>query len=239
MTKVAEAHNPRRQRYLLLSALILSSALSVTLSVARIWYSDTRHYTFLNWNLILAWAPLALAFWLWRLDQRRGRRRLLMMTLVFFGWLLFLPNSPYIVSDLIHLNQRDNVPLWYDAMMLFSYAWNGLILGFVSLWIVQQLATRWFGQLAGWVLVLLTLTATGFGIYLGRFGRWNSWDVLVDPFGLLRQVLSYALHPLDQPRAVGVTLLFGGFLIIAYLTVTLLPGALTKSVTAERNADNR
>jgi uncharacterized membrane protein len=222
----AGSHNGRRQRYLLLAALLLSSALSVTLQLARIWYSDTIHYIFLNWNLLLAWAPLVLAFLLWQLERRRGRRRLLMMTLVFIGWLLFLPNSPYIVSDFVHLTPRDNVPLWYDMVMLFSYAWNGLILGFVSLWIVQQMAARWFGQLAGWVLVTLTLTAAGFGIYLGRFGRWNSWDVLVDPFGLLRQVLGYALNPLDHPRTVGVTLLFAGFLTVAYLTLTLLPAAL-------------
>lgn len=220
----AESHEAQRQRFLLLAVLILSSALSVTLWVARAWYSDTRYYRFLNWNLLLAWAPLALAFLLWRLDRRGGGR--LLMPLVFGSWLLFLPNSPYLMSDLIHLDPRDNVPLWYDAIMLFSYAWNGLILGFISLWIVQQLATRWFGRLAGWVLVALTLTATGFGIYLGRFQRWNSWDVLVDPLGMVKQVLVYMLNPLDYPRTVGVTLLFGGFLMVAYLTLTLLPAAL-------------
>ena len=230
MTPVIQIRPLQRQRYLLLSVLMLSSALSILLSLARIWYSDTRHYLFLNWNLVLAWMPLWLAFLLWRLDRRRdrrGRRRLLMMTLVFVGWLLFLPNSPYIVSDLMHLNPRDNVPLWYDAIMLFSFAWNGLILGFVSLWIVQQLAARWFGPVVGWVLVMLTLTATGFGIYLGRFGRWNSWDVLIDPLGLIKQVMEYLLNPFDYPRTVGVTLLFGGFLFVAYLTLTLLPSALS------------
>ena len=226
MIRVTETHPPQKQRYLLLFVLMLSSALSIVLSLARVWYSDTRSYLFLNWNLLLAWAPLLLAFLLWRLDRRRGRRRLLMMTLVFVGWLLFLPNSPYIVSDLMHLSQREGVPLWYDAIMLFSFAWNGLILGFVSLWIVQQVATRWFGHLAGWVLVLVTLTATGFGIYLGRFQRWNSWDVLVDPLGMFKQWLIYLLNPRDDPRTVGVTLLFGGFLTIAYLTLTLLPAAL-------------
>lgn len=234
MTPVIQIRPLQRQRYLLLSVLMLSSALSILLSLARIWYSDTRHYLFLNWNLVLAWMPLWLAFLLWRLDRRRdrrGRRRLLMMTLVFVGWLLFLPNSPYIVSDLMHLNPRDNVPLWYDAIMLFSFAWNGLILGFVSLWIVQQLAARWFGPVVGWVLVMLTLTATGFGIYLGRFGRWNSWDVLIDPLGLIKQVMEYLLNPFDYPRTVGVTLLFGGFLFVAYLTLTLLPAALRAEKT--------
>ena len=231
MTPVIQIRPLQRQRYLLLSVLMLSSALSILLSLARIWYSDTRHYLFLNWNLVLAWMPLWLAFLLWRLDRRRGRRRLLMMTLVFVGWLLFLPNSPYIVSDLMHLNPRDNVPLWYDAIMLFSFAWNGLILGFVSLWIVQQLAARWFGPVVGWVLVMLTLGATGFGIYLGRFGRWNSWDVLVDPLGLIKQVMEYLLNPFDYPRTLGVTLLFGGFLFVAYLTLTLLPSALRAEKT--------
>lgn len=226
MTPVTPSPLSQHRHMLLLSVLMLSSVLSIVLSLARIWYSGSRHYMFLNWNLLLAWAPLALALLLWRLDRRRGRRRLLLMTLVFMGWLLFLPNSPYIVSDLMHLRQLGNAPLWYDAIMVFSFAWNGLILGFVSLWIVQQVATRRLGRLAGWVLVLMTLTATGFGIYLGRFGRWNSWDVLVDPLGLVGQVLIYAINPFDYPRTLGVTLLFGSFLFIAYLTVTLLPAAL-------------
>jgi uncharacterized membrane protein len=134
------------------------------------------------------------------------------------------------VSDLMHISPRDNVPLWYDAMMIFSFAWNGLMLGFVSLWIVQQLTARWFGRMASWLLVATTLAATGFGIYLGRFQRWNSWDVLVDPLGMARQVLVYALNPFDHPRTLGVTLLFGAFLTVAYLTVTLLPAALGKSL---------
>ncbi len=229
MVQVRTPTNPllllRRQRLLLFAVLLLSSALSVTLSLLRIWYSDTRHYAFLNWNLILAWAPLALAFVLWRLDRRRNRRPLL-MALLFGSWLLFFPNSPYLVSDLIHINARDNVPLWYDAMMIFTYAWNGLILGFVSLWIIQQMTARRLGWFASWIFVTLTLAATGFGIYLGRFQRWNSWDVLVDPLGIVKQVLQYLFNPFDYPRTIGVTLLFGGFLIVAYLTLTLLPLAL-------------
>jgi uncharacterized membrane protein len=186
---------------------------------------------FLNWNLLLAWAPLSLAYMLWRLDHGRGRKPRLLMLLVFGSWLLFFPNSPYIVSDLIHINPRDNVPLWYDAIMIFSFAWNGLMLGFVSLWIVQQLTARWFSRPVSWLFVTATLMATGFGIYLGRFQRWNSWDVLVDPLGMAKQVLIYASNPFDYPRTLGVTLLFGGFLTVAYLTVTLLAAAMSKSVT--------
>jgi uncharacterized membrane protein len=230
MAQMNEPRDPLLQpRLLLLLMLAVSSALSVTLSILRIWYSGARNYGFLNWNLMLAWVPLALAFMLWHLDRRPGRKPRVLMVIVFCAWLLFLPNSPYIVSDLMHIKARNNVPVWYDTIMIFSFAWNGLMLGFVSLWVVQQLTERWFGRPISWLFVTITLTATGFGIYLGRFQRWNSWDVLVDPLGMARQVLIYALNPFDYPRTVGVTLLFGGFLTIAYLTVTLLPAAMSKS----------
>ena len=237
MAQVTEPRNPLLQpRLLLLLMLALSSALSVTLSILRIWYSGSRSYIFLNWNLMLAWVPLALAFLLWHLDRKQGYRPRLLMLLVFCSWFLFFPNSPYIVSDLMHIAPRHNVPVWYDTMMIFSFAWNGLILGFVSLWIVQQLAARWFGGVFSWLFAAVVLTATGFGIYLGRFLCWNSWDVLVDPLGMARQVLTYVLNPLDYPRTIAVTLLFGGFLTIAYLTVILVPTVLRKSL-ADGRAD--
>jgi uncharacterized membrane protein len=239
---MAQVNEPRipplPPRLLLLLMLALSSALSVTLSILRIWYSGTRYYIFLNWNLMLAWVPLALAFMLWRLDRKSGHRPRLLMLVVFCSWFLFFPNSPYLVSDLMHITSRNNVPVWYDTLMIFSFAWNGLILGFVSLWIVQQLAARWFGAAFSWLFAAVVLTATGFGIYLGRFQRWNSWDVLVDPLGMAKQVLVYALNPLDYPRTLGVTLLFGGFLTIAYLTAILLPSALSKSL-ADGQATSR
>jgi uncharacterized membrane protein len=218
-------NEPLQRRWLLLSVLGLSSALSTVLSAFRIWYSDAFVYLFLNWNLLLAWVPLGLALLLWRLD-RRSRRPKLIMLAVFAGWFLFFPNSPYIVSDLIHLSPRNNVPLWFDTIMIFSFAWNGLILGFLSLWLVQQLMTGWLGRAASWLLVAGTLGATGFGIYLGRFQRWNSWDILVDPIGLLRDVAIQIANPFDYPRTLGVTILFAGFLMVAYLTLTLLPAAL-------------
>ena len=205
--------------------LAVSCALSAVLWLFRVLYSHTFVYFFLNWNLLLAWIPLGLAVVMVRLNRRTPRPRLVLLLLL-GGWLLFFPNSPYIVSDLMHLAPRSRVPLWYDALMLFSFAWNGLILGFVSLWLVQQMVSGWFGRMAGWLMVGFTLAATGFGIYLGRFQRWNSWDILADPYGLLHAVVKPVLDPLAHPRTIGVTLLFGSFLLVAYLTVTLLPSLL-------------
>ena len=206
----------------LLAILAVSSALSMSLWLARAWYTDSRTFFFLNWNLFLAWIPLGLALLLWRV-QRRALHRWLMSPAIWAAWLLFFPNAPYILSDLMHLGARPPAPLWFDAVMLFSFAWNGLLLGFLSLWLVQQAVAGWFGRAAGWLMAASALAAAGFGIYLGRFLRWNSWDLLVDPRGLAGDILGRVANPLAHPQTLAVTLLFGAFLLVAYLTVTLTP----------------
>ncbi|MBW7881994.1 MAG: DUF1361 domain-containing protein [Caldilineaceae bacterium] len=212
---------PSPMPWMLLSTLAMSSAMSVSIYLARVWYADTTRFFFLNWNLLLAWIPLALALAM-SYPSRQSRRPGITHLALFGLWLLFFPNAPYIVSDLMHLGVRDRVPLWYDTILLFSYAWNGLVLGFASLWLVQGLVTAWYGRIAGWCVVLATLFAGGFGIYLGRFQRWNSWDVLVDPIGIARELLFQFVTPFDHPRAVVVTLLFAGFLTMAYCTMHFL-----------------
>lgn len=223
---------PFQHYWTVMLILGLSSAMSVALSLFRITYSGEVSYYFMNWNLLLAWIPLFMALALWRVD-RRLQRSLLTAGLLFIGWFLFFPNAPYIVSDFVHFSARDGIPRWFDLVMIFSFAWNGLILGFLSLWIVQRLVEKRLGHAAGWLLVVLTLAATGFGIYLGRFLRWNSWDLFVHPHRVLHDVLALLVHPAALPRTIGVTLLFAGFLTVAYLTIALLPAALRSEQTPQ------
>ncbi len=204
----------------LVGALVASSAISVALLAVRIAYSGSMFYQFLTWNLALAWTPFLFALALWWTSERAGYRVVSMGLLA--TWLLFFPNAPYIVTDLIHLRIRTGVPIWYDAALLFSFAWNGLILGFASLWLVQILVARRYGPVFGWLLVLVTLAAGGFGIYLGRFLRWNSWDVFADPWHLLNDVTHRLINPLDHPLTLAVTVLFAGLLTIMYVTLTAL-----------------
>ncbi|MGL4650560.1 MAG: DUF1361 domain-containing protein, partial [Caldilineaceae bacterium] len=131
----------QRDRLLLATALVLSSALSVGMLALRMAYSGHFTFRFLNWNLFLAWLPLGFALVAWLLQGETERPRLRVLPLLAL-WLLFLPNAPYIVTDLIHLSHREPVPLWFDLFLLLSYAWNGLILGFVSLRLVQDLLQR-------------------------------------------------------------------------------------------------
>lgn len=205
----------------LIAVLGLSSLLSVTLVLFRVAYSDTIVYTFLVWNLFLAWVPLGCALALLSLDGM-PRRPYLLMAILFGSWFLFFPNAPYIVTDLIHLKSHYGAPIWYDAMLVFSFAWNGLILGLMSLWIVQRLVEGWYGKWMGWLLVAFTVIASGFGVYLGRFERWNSWDIVAEPQSLALDMLDRLLNPLAHPRTLAVTAIFAAFLTVAYLTLSVL-----------------
>lgn len=209
------------ERIWLLAALSLSSAMSVTLVATRIYYLRDLNHIGLVWNLFLAWIPLFTALGMWLLVYF-GYRSKLLLAGPFLVWLAFFPNAPYLVTDIIHLRPHVKIPLWYDATMLFSFAWNGLCAGLVSLWIIQNLAHIELGKWISWLLVFFTVAASGFGVYLGRFLRWNSWDLITNPRLLLMDVAHLVLNPFDHLFAVAFTLLFSALLFLAYMTMTTL-----------------
>ncbi len=205
----------------LTTLLGLSSALSVALVLARIFYSGWPTYAFLVKNLILAWIPLCIALVLWAIDRKGALSKVSFIVLASM-WLAFFPNAPYIITDLVHLGPRAPVPLWYDLLLIFSCAWNGLIVGFVSLRLVQSVTARFCGTVASWLLVPCALVASGFGIYLGRFLRWNSWDFLTNPALLMADIVDRVANPLAHPHTFAMTILFAAFLMVAYATILML-----------------
>ena len=146
-------------RWLPFLTLLLLSAFSLALYLARFLYSGQVTYIFLLWNLFLAWMPLVFA-WL----AVRWRQWPPLTLLAAFLWLLFFPNAPYLVTDLIHLRPIQPVPLWYDLIMLLDFALLGLFLAFVSLSMMQDLIDDYFGRTAGWLFALAALGASGLGI---------------------------------------------------------------------------
>ncbi len=208
----------RRDRAVLLAALLACGAFPVAMLLLRIRTSDQLTYSFLMWNLFLAGLPVLLALAV-ETAWRHGRR--VVGAVAWCGWLLVFPNSPYLVTDLIHLRERPPTPIWFDALILVSAAVAGLLAGFVSLHLVQGVVAGRFGEVWGWVMALGVLGITGFGVYLGRFVRLNSWDVLTRPRGLLYDV-GASVSPFDNPRAVAVTVLFSSFLIVSYVTIEML-----------------
>lgn len=135
-----------------------------------------------------------------------------------FLWLIFFPNAPYILTDLQHLGDRvSNVPLWYDVIMLIWFSWTGMLLGVVSLNLMQEIILRQLGRLFSWVFVIAVAGLTSVGLYLGRFVRLNSWDILQDPSGTASDVFSWLLDP--SLRSAGFLALYTGFFVFVYLTV--------------------
>lgn len=200
--------------------MLLSSGMSVVLLSFRMYMTGQPAYIFLCWNLFLAWIPFLCALCL---DEvREYPRRKLLRRMIFLVWLVFFPNSPYIITDLFHLHPRPGMPLWFDLFLLISFAWNGLMLGFASLMVVQRWMSYVLSARLNWILVGLLMFACGYGVYLGRFERWNSWDVLAQGGTLGANIFHQVIDPFSNPRMLGVTLVYGTFLLLGYLTLLAL-----------------
>jgi len=198
-------------------ALLLSSGLAIGLFAGRVWLSQSRTLSFLVWNLFLAWVPF---FWsLWALSiHRRHPRRWWSLLLPGALWLLFFPNAPYLITDLIHLRQRAEIPLWYDIGLLMSFVWAGCFLAVASLNMMHQIVRDYVGRTWSWIIVIGMLGLCGLGIYVGRFLRWNSWDIFLYPTDVLYDIGHRLINPFNHLQAYGVTLLFAAFLFVCYGT---------------------
>ena len=198
----------------LLAALAGASVLSLATLELRTRHTGDGFYRFLAWNLFLAWVPLAFATAAYL--RARGAHTVSTVVLL-ISWLLFFPNAPYMLTDFIHLgSDGSRAPLWYDALMLSSFAWTALILGFVSVYIVQTVVERLAGAAWSWALVVAAFLLASFGVYLGRFVRFNSWDALLRP-NRVAHVISHQLeNPFHHPRLIGTLVVLTTFLLVGY-----------------------
>jgi uncharacterized membrane protein len=208
-----------RNRYkLAIFGLLLGASLvSITLVVARMAYSDSQKYRGLIWNLFLAWIPFILAYAAYALSWKRLWLFVLIPVFAFI-WLIFFPNAPYILTDIQYLSRvSPDAPLWYDVMLLVWFSWTGMLLGLVSLYLMHEIIHRNFGRWPGWFFVLFVSGMTSTGIYVGRFLRWNSWDIIQNPSELAMAILGLAIDP--SLRMFAFTTLFTVFFIFVYLVL--------------------
>jgi uncharacterized membrane protein len=204
-----------RRRLAVLGALGALSLLFVAMIAVREAYSGEVVFRYLVWNLFLAWIPLAFALVVYD-GVRRGLGR--PSLLAFAGlWLLFFPNAPYLVTDLKYVGEYGGAPLWYDVVLLSTGAWAGMALGLISLYLMHAVARGLWGAFNAWLAVGVVIVLSSFGVFLGRFQRWNSWDVFTNPGPLARQLADGLANPLDYPRALAVTAVFTAFLGTTYL----------------------
>lgn len=184
------AHRTRTVVY----SLVAASGICLLLLIMRAVLAQEVRWTGFFGNLILAWIPLLFS-WLLCGQLDRADRRPWLIGSLFVGWLLFFPNSAYIVTDMVHLKTREPIPRWFDYILITAYAWTGLFLGYVSLTLLHHRVRAAFGRMAGWGFVSLMLGLGSFGIYVGRFFRWNSWDVIARPWKILDDLVKFVELP--------------------------------------------
>lgn len=189
---------------------------------------------YLLWNLLLAWIPLILAYWLvailriklWSSWTALG---------ISLAWLLFLPNSFYMVSDYIHLSDMVRSDVLFDSLVFTVFVLEGLILGYTSLYLVQAEFRKRIGEMRSQLLSGVFVLLCSFAIYLGRELRWNSWDVLVNPAGILFDISERIIDPLAHPQTFSVTAMFFVFLIGLYWTLQVIVKAIGAYARAQRS----
>lgn len=201
--------------------LLLATGVSGALVAARVCLTGHWRPFYLVWNLFLAWLPLVFALAATRIHQSGGSRRW-SFRVAATAWLLFFPNAPYILTDLVHLGPRSHGVFWVDLVLILLFALIGVVLGFLSLHLMQRLVARRFGWPAGWLFVIAVTALSGFGIYLGRFLRWNSWDVITNPFDLSSDLARWLLNAPFHPKSVVIPALFGVLVLLSYVTLHAL-----------------
>jgi uncharacterized membrane protein len=169
----------------------------------------------LIWNLFLAWIPFILAYIAHAISWRRVWLYFVIPFIAFL-WLIFFPNAPYMLTDLQDLARTaTDAPLWYDVIIVVWCSWTAMLLGVVSLFLMHDIVTRTFGRVVGWAFIFIISAASSFGIYLGRFVRLNSWDILQNPAETAMDVLGLVIDP--SRRLAAFTLLYTFFFLFVYL----------------------
>ena len=186
--------------------LIYLTSLCMAFICIRVVAKGDVRYVFLVWNIFLAWTP----FWLAHLAEITNNKALKAGLLCV--WLLFFPNSPYIITDLLHLRNYQQNIAWFDTILIFMFALTGLVLGLFALKKVHKIIEFYVGNAFSWLSIGFICFISGFGIYLGRYCRLNSWDLFQNPFWLIARVL----RQFENPLSYQVTCLFGVVLLSLY-----------------------
>ena len=188
-----------------LFSLLLLTGISLFLLMIRLKLTHSFFLLFLVWNLFLAAIPYGISFYLTHIKQLPKWK----MIVVFFIWLLFLPNAPYILTDFIHLAHLKSNFKILDVVLILSFALTGLYFYVLSMKTMKNVLRSYLSKKHLNILFFCIPFLCGFGIYLGRFLRWNSWDIIQNPLGLLKDLFEIMIMPHNHALAWGTTLSFG------------------------------
>lgn len=207
-----------RNRHNIAVFLLLNLACGACIALvgARVVYTDSTRHSGLIWNLFLAWIPFILAYFAHALSWNKY---LVYLAIPFVAilWLLFFPNAPYMLTDLQDLARGAGreAPLWYDVIIVVWCSWTGTLLGVISLYLMQDIIIRTFNRWAGWVFVFVISGLSSFGVYIGRFVRLNSWDILQNPAETAMEILGIVIDP--SRRLAAFTVAYTFFFLFIFL----------------------
>lgn len=204
-------------RFKIISILTVSMALTIILLMIRMKLTHSYFYLFLVWNLFLAIIPYAITTYLVSLP----RLNKFALIAVFGIWMLFLPNAPYILTDFLHLRYSETYLMWIDVLLVTSFAYNGLILFFLSVMDMESVLSRYIAPKQIRYLLPSVFFLSSFGMYLGRFLRYNSWEIVQHPFSIFTDISEILINPSQHYIAWIFTLTFGTFLSVGYWMVKM------------------
>ena len=199
-------------RFKTLVLVTVALIFSIILLMVRMKLNKSYFFLFLIWNVFLAIIPYTITMYL------NTKPNISKIKLAFWGlvWLAFLPNAPYIVTDLIHIRIGNHYLLWLDVLVVLSFALSGLLLFFISIMDMQKLLKSKFEKLPVEAVSIVIIFLCGFGVYLGRFLRYNSWEIISQPHLLFKDIITIIFSPFQHFEAWLFTLGFGAFLVVGY-----------------------
>lgn len=208
----------------------------LVLLVFRIVYTGELKYMYLIWNVVLVWVAWLLGVW-FLYSVKNAWQKWQKITL-FIAWLGFLPNTFYMLTDMVHpVLNYDRIPGFHGSnfgsvpngtMILFDIGlvglgvWVGWYLGVVSLSDAHQFFEKRFGRFRAVLYTQIIIAASSFAIYLGRTPRLNTWDLLVRPWVVVQTVVEPLLHPIEQADAYGMTALFIVLISVIFWSVHVI-----------------
>lgn len=201
-------------------ALLVLSALYALIGQWIYMQSGIFIHRAIIWNVILAILPAMFIEFFFQAFNRHKKGIALLMLII---WLLLFPNVPYLMTDFIHISPltfylltengsyylREVLP-WLELSHIALGVWFGMMVGYRSLYRLQMFITHHYHARYAWLMSVLVSLLSGYGVFLGRFLRLNSWDIL-HPYSLIENIMENNDH-----FALNFTLFFSFFIFATY-----------------------
>jgi len=197
----------------------IMSSFCFSLSILRVYLSDNTFYISLNWNLFLSFIPWIISH---ALTNRKNLTNRFFKWTMFLMWLVFFPNSVYILTDLFHLRRASGFPIWFDFILITSFAWTGFVFGLISLLNIEKFLCGIFKRSFVNIILTLLLFVGSYGVYIGRYLRWNSWDIIMQPILIAGDIKDQLTDPMTHKGTWGMTILMGVLLNMMFWSIKLL-----------------